>query len=129
MKIPLKYNLGSLWVRRVGTLMTALGIGLTVSIFITMLALVNGLDSTFIDTGHENHLIVIRDGSLNEVNSYFNRDLLQAVRLLPGISSGENNEPRACGEIIVVINHPRVTGESSNVMVRGTSEIGLKLRP
>ena len=129
MKIPLKYNLGSLWVRRVGTLMTALGIGLTVSIFITMLALVNGLDSTFIDTGHENHLIVIRDGSLNEVNSYFNRDLLQTVRLLPGINSGENNEPRACGEIIVVINHPRVTGESSNVMVRGTSEIGFKLRP
>ena len=42
MTIPLKYNFGSLWVRRVGTLMTALGIGLTVSIFIIMMALVNG---------------------------------------------------------------------------------------
>ena len=129
MKIPLKYNFGSLWVRRVGTIMTALGIGLTVSIVITMMALVNGLDSTFVDTGHESHLVVIRDGSLNEVNSYFNRDLYQTVRLLPGIAVDENNEPMATGEIVVIINHPRVTGEASNVMVRGTSTMGFKLRP
>lgn len=129
MKIPLKYNLGSLWVRRVGTLMTALGIGLTVSIAITMMALVNGLDSTFVETGHPNQLIVIRDGALNEVNSYFNRDLFQTVRLLAGIAKDEQGEPMAAGEIIVVINHPRLTGESSNVIVRGTSAMGLKLRP
>jgi len=109
--------------------MTALGIGLTVSVFVIMMALVNGLDSTFVDTGHENHLVVIRDGSLNEVNSYFNRDLFQTIRLLPGISVGDNNEPLCSGETVVIINHPRVTGESSNVIVRGTSEIGLKLRP
>ena len=129
MKIPLKYNLGSLWVRRVGTLMTALGIGLTVAVVITMMALVNGLDATFVETGHEHHLIIIRDGALNEVNSYFNRDLLGTIRLLPGIRSDENNEPMASGEIMVVINHPRITGESSNVTVRGISPMGLRLRP
>lgn len=129
MKIPLKYNIGSLWVRRVGTLMTALGIGLTVAIFIVMMALVHGLDSTFVETGHPNHLIVIRNGSLNETNSYFNRDLLQTVRLLGGIRTGSGGEPRAVGEILVVINHPRVTGEASNVIVRGTSTLGLELRP
>ncbi len=129
MKIPLKYNVGSLWVRRVGTLMTALGIGLTVAIFIVMMALVQGLDSTFVETGRPNHLIVIRNGSLNETNSYFNRDLLQTVRLLPGIRPSSSGEPRAAGEILVVINHPRVTGEASNVIVRGTSPLGLELRP
>ncbi|MEW5977735.1 MAG: ABC transporter permease [Acidobacteriota bacterium] len=129
MKIPLKYNIGSLWVRRVGTFMTALGIGLTVAIVVTMMALVHGLDRTFVDTGHENQLIVIREGSLNEVNSYFNRDLFQTVKLLPGIAADDGGEPMAAGEIIVVINHPRITGESSNVVVRGTSEMGLKLRP
>jgi putative ABC transport system permease protein len=129
MKIPLKYNVGSLWVRRVGTLMTALGIGLTVAIFITMQALVNGLDATFVETGHPNHLIVIRDGSLNETNSYFNRDLLGTIKLLPGIRTDETGEPLASGELLVVINHPRVTGESSNVVVRGTTLVGLKLRP
>jgi len=54
MKIPLKYNFRSLLVRWVGTLMTALGIGLTVAIFVIMMALINGLDSTFVETGHEN---------------------------------------------------------------------------
>jgi putative ABC transport system permease protein len=129
MRIPVKYNVGSLWVRRVGTLMTALGIGLTVAIFITMQALVNGLDATFVETGHPNHLIVIRDGALNETNSYFNRDLLGTIKLLPGIRTDETGEPLASGEIIVVINHPRITGESSNVVVRGTTPSGLKLRP
>jgi putative ABC transport system permease protein len=109
--------------------MTALGIGLTVSTFIIMMALVNGLDSIFIDTGHDNNLVVIRDGSLNEVNSYFDRDLVQTVRLLPGISRDDKGDPLACGEIIVVINQPRLTGESSNVIVRGTSAAGFKLRP
>ena len=129
MKIPLKYNLGSLWVRRVGTLMTAMGIGLTVAIYITMQALVTGLDATFVETGHPNHLIVIREGSLNEVNSYFNRDLLGTIKLLPAIRQDESGEPRAAGELLVVINHPRVTGESSNLVVRGTTAMGLKLRP
>ena len=44
MRIPLRYNTGSLWARRTGTAMTIIGIGLTVSIFVTMTALVAGPD-------------------------------------------------------------------------------------
>ena len=129
MKIPLKYNLRSLLVRWVGTLMTAIGIGLTVAIFIVMNALVNGLDSTFVQTGHENHLVVIRQGSLNESNSYFDRNLYDTVRLLDGIARDSSGEPLASGEITVIINHPRLTGESSNVLIRGVSDMAFKLRP
>jgi putative ABC transport system permease protein len=128
-KIPLRYNIGSLWARRTGTGMTVFGIGLTVSIFVTMMALVSGLESTFVETGHDDQLIVIRQGSLNETNSYFGRDLFQTVRFLPGIARDANQEPLACGEIVVNINHPRIAGESSNIIVRGTSEQALKLRP
>ena len=63
MRIPLKYNLRSLWVRRVSTLMTALGIGLTVAVLVIMMALVRGLDATFVDTGIRTDLVVIRKGS------------------------------------------------------------------
>ncbi|RPJ56169.1 MAG: ABC transporter permease [Acidobacteria bacterium] len=129
MKIPLKYNLRSLLVRWVGTLMTAVGIGLTVAIFIVMNALVNGLDSTFVQTGHENHLVVIRQGSLNESNSYFDRGLYDTVRLLDGVARDSSGEPLASGEITVIINHPRLTGESSNVLIRGVSQMAFKLRP
>jgi len=128
-RIPLRYNIGSLWARRTGTAMTVFGIGLTVSIFITMTALVTGLESTFVTTGHDDNLIVIRQGSLNETNSYFGRDLLQVVRLLSGVAHDAKQEPLAFGEIIVNINHTRIGGESSNIIVRGTSEAALALRP
>lgn len=35
----------------------------------------------------------------------------------------------ASGELVVVINHPRVTGESLNIIVRGMCPIGFRLRP
>lgn len=129
MKIPVKYNLRSLLVRRVGSLMTALGIGLTVAVVVVMMAMVNGLDRTFTETGDNQNLVVLREGSLNEVNSYFLRDLYETVRFLPGIVRDEENNPLVAAELIVVINHPRKGGEESNVMVRGTSEQGFQLRP
>ncbi len=129
MRIPLKYNLRSLWVRRVSTLMTALGIGLTVAVLVIMMALVRGLDATFVDTGYETDLVVIRKGSQNETNSYFNRDLFQTVKLLPEIARDENDQPWAVGELIVVINSERREGDSSNIVIRGTSDRGFQMRP
>ena len=129
MKIPLKYNLRSLWVRKIGTLMTALGIGLTVAVLVTMMALVRGLDATFMETGQEHDLIVLRKGAANETNSYFNRDFFPTIRHLPGVAKGEDGEPLAVGEMVVVINHPRRSGEDSNVIVRGTTPLGLTMRP
>ncbi len=134
MKIPLKYNIRSLWVRRVGTLMTAVGIGLTVAVLVAMMALVTGLDATFVETGYDTDLLVIRVGSLNEVNSYFGRDIFQTVKLMPGIAqtkaeAGGDPQPMAVGETVVVINHERKDGEPSNVMIRATSDMGFTLRP
>ena len=128
-KIPLRYNTGSLWVRRTGTIMTVIGIGLTVSIVVIMTALAAGLDATFVETGHEDQLIVIRQGSLNETNSYFGRDLFQTVRFLPGIVKSADQEPLAFGEIVVNVNHTRLDGENSNIIMRGISEQSLALRP
>ncbi len=129
MKIPIRYNLGSLWVRRTGTFMAILGIGFTVAICVTMMALVQGLESTFVDTGHDNCLIVLRQGSQNESNSYFTRDLFPTVRFLPGVARGAGGDPLAVGENIVIINQERLKGDSSNAIVRGTSEMGFDLRP
>ena len=129
MKIPLKYNIRSLWVRWPGTLMTALGIGLTVAIVVVMLAMIRGLDLTFLETGDPQNLVVIREGSMNEVNSFFARDLYDTVRFLPGVRRDADNEPMAVGELVTVINHPRRDGEDSNIMIRGTSEAGFRLRP
>ncbi len=130
MKIPLKYNLRSLWVRRVGTAMTALGIGLTVAVLVVMMALVNGLDATFVGTGYDTDAVVIRKGSQNETNSYFNRELFQTVRFLPEVARDAEDNPWAVGELVVVINHERLAeGETSNVLVRGVGERSFDMRP
>jgi putative ABC transport system permease protein len=129
LKIPLRYNLRSLLVRWPGSLMTAGGIGLTVAIVVTMMALVGGLENTFVDTGHDGQLVVLRQGSINEVNSFINRDLFPAVRFLPGVARDGRGEPLVSGEIVVVINNTRVDGQSSNMIVRGLTETGFVLRP
>ncbi|HSR67612.1 MAG TPA: ABC transporter permease [Acidobacteriota bacterium] len=129
MKIPIKYNLRSMWNRRVGTLLTAAGVGLTVAIVIVMMAMVGGLTSAFTDTGHSDQLIVIRKGSRNEVNSYYGLNNFATVRELPGVASDEEGKPLASGEVVVVINWPRSSGEETNLTMRGMGEQGLKLRP
>jgi len=103
--------------------MTVLGVGLTVAVFVSILAMVHGLQNTFTDTGEPLNLIVIRQGSQSETNSFFNRDIKGIIETMPGVES-------VAGEIVVVINRTRVTGDTSNVMVRGVSaKSSMELRP
>jgi putative ABC transport system permease protein len=60
MAIPLSYNLRNLVVRKTTTLMTALGIGLTVAVLLAILALVGGLRSSLRETGDPLHILVMR---------------------------------------------------------------------
>src|SRR5262245_8129115 len=55
--IPIRYNLRSIVVRRVGTAMTIAGVALTVAVFVSILAMVQGLQNTFQETGHPLNLI------------------------------------------------------------------------
>ena len=47
MAIPVSYNLRNLVVRKTTTVMTALGIALTVAVLLSVLALVQGLQTAF----------------------------------------------------------------------------------
>jgi len=63
MAIPLSYNLRNLVVRKTTTLMTALGIALTVAVLLAILALVSGLHDAFASTGNPLQVMVLRKGS------------------------------------------------------------------
>jgi putative ABC transport system permease protein len=102
--------------------MTVLGVALTVGVFVSVLAMVNGLVGTFVDSGEPLNLIMIRQSSQAETNSFFNRDIKPIVESTEGVTA-------VAGEIIVLINHPRITGETANVIVRGVSDKSLGLRP
>jgi putative ABC transport system permease protein len=120
--IPIKYNFRSLVVRRVGTMMTVGGVALTVGIFVSILAMVNGLENTYIQSGEPLNLILLRKGSQTETNSYYDRSIKGIVETMNGVQA-------VSGEIVVIINHPRVTGESANLIVRGISDQTFALRP
>ena len=86
MAIPLAYNLRNLAVRKGTTLMTALGITLTVSVLLSVLALVGGLRTAFQATGHPLQILVMRKGSTAELTSVVSRTAFQDLKYKPGIA-------------------------------------------
>jgi putative ABC transport system permease protein len=120
--IPLKYNFRSLVVRRVGTMMTVGGVALTVGIFVSILAMVNGLENTYVNSGERLNLVLLRKGSQTETNSYYDRSFKGIVETMNGVQA-------VSGEIVVIINQPRLTGDPANLIVRGISDRTFDLRP
>jgi putative ABC transport system permease protein len=129
MAIPLSYNLRNLVVRKTTTLMTALGIALTVAVLLAVLALVNGLRVTLTTTGDPLHVIVMRKGSTSELVSLFTRTQFQDLKFKPGIASGQDGQPLASLEMITVINLANVDNPGgANVTVRGLQPTGIEMR-
>jgi putative ABC transport system permease protein len=129
MAIPLAYNLRNLAVRKTTTLMTALGVGLTVAVLLAVLALVQGLASAFKATGNPLQILVMRSGSTSELNSNFSRTGFQDLKFKTGIARDKNNEPMASLEMVTVVNLESVDSPSGmNVTLRGITPVGLEMR-
>jgi len=130
MAIPLKYNLRNLRVRWITTLMTASSIFLTVLVFVVLMALAQGLQTSLSATGHPLNLLLMREGSQSETQSSITRESLQVIRYLEGIAKNEKGEPRVSPELIVLMNFPRRgQTQGSNVTIRGLTPEGFSLRP
>ena len=130
MAIPISYNLRNLVVRRTTTVMTALGIGLTVAVLLAILALVNGLRTSLGATGDPLHVLVMRKGSTSELTSNFSRESYQNLKLKPGIARTSSGEPAASLELVTVIDLASPEAPTGiNVTVRGLSAGGVEMRP
>ncbi len=129
MAIPIAYNFRNLVVRKTTTLMTALGIALTVAVLLAMMALLTGLRATLSSSGDPLQIIVMRKGSETELVSNFTREQFQDLKFKAGIARAQNGDPMASLEIVTVINLPSVDSpEGENVTVRGLLPIGLEMR-
>ncbi len=124
------YIARNLWVRRVTTLLTAGGMALVVYVFATVLMMSEGIRSTLVATGQPDNVMVLRQGAGAEINSAIERGQAAVLSTLPGIATDALGRPLLSAEPVVLINLPkRSNGKPSNVTVRGTSDIGLQLRP
>ena len=130
MAIPIRYNIRNLKLRKGLTIMTSLGIALTVTTAIFLMALLAGLDRAFVTSGDPLNVLVMRKGSQAELSGGFDASLFPTLKTLPGIAKDRNGEPMASGEWVVVIVLPRKDGTGEvNVTVRGMMPDGLELRP
>jgi len=129
MAIPIAYNMRNLIVRKTTTVMTAVGIGLTVAVLVADLALVEGLKTAFKATGHPLQLVVMRKGSNAELNSTVTREALQILKAEPHIAVNDAREPMASPEILTVVNLPSVDSPTGmNLTVRAMSQVGIEMR-
>jgi ABC-type lipoprotein release transport system permease subunit len=129
MGVPITYNIRNLIERKATTLMTAVGIGLTVAVLVTSLALVAGLKSVFAGSGDERQVLVLRKGVDAELSSTVSSDAYQIIRRLPGIATSASGEPLVSPEGLTVINLPSVDSpQGMNVTVRGLLPIGISMR-
>lgn len=128
MALPLKYNLRNLIVRKGSTLATAFTIGLTVAVFLMVMALARGIDLTLSSSGEPLNVIVLREGSTAELNSSLTRENFNDLIYLDGLKR-EGDQPLATAEIITLIYKARKgMSQGSNVTVRGVGPMSFKLR-
>jgi ABC-type antimicrobial peptide transport system permease subunit len=129
MSIPFAYNLRNLVVRKTTTIMTALGIALTVAVLLAILALVSGLRSTLSVSGDPLHVLVLRKGSDSELVSVFLRSQFQDLKFKSGIALGRDGQPLASMEVVtIMILEGADRSEGSNFTVRGLPPAGIEMR-
>jgi ABC-type antimicrobial peptide transport system permease subunit len=130
MKIPISYSIKNLWTRRLTTVLTASGMALVVFVFAAILMLAQGLQQTLVETGSFDNVVVIRKGSVTEVQSGVERRQAAVVETQPEIATGAGGQNIVAKELLVLISLPkRGTEKRSNVPVRGIGPNSMALRP
>ena len=130
MAIPLSYVARNLWTRRLTTALTAGGLALVVFVFATVLMLDAGLKRTLVGTGENDNVIAIRKGAENEIQSGITRLQASVIETHPAIATGTDSRPLVSKEAVILISLRKLGAQKpSNVVIRGVSEAGARLRP
>lgn len=127
--IPLRYNLRSLRQRKVASILTAIGIALVTAIFVSLLALGQGVRKTMVSTGHPQNLIVMRDGPTAETQSSIDLNDAEILKTLAGITPDADGAPMASPETIVIVSEVKPDGGNANLILRGVGPMAWKVRP
>ncbi|MAE27705.1 MAG: ABC transporter permease [Planctomycetota bacterium] len=120
LKIPLRYHLRSLYVRRGATALTILGVGATVAVLAGVLALEQGFATLFSEGGRPDVAVMMRPGATNEGDSIFSRERGEAlIKSLEEIAVDGNGQPLAALESFLAVRLFKVEGGETNVPIRG----------
>lgn len=128
MHIPFKYSIKSVFARRLTMALTVLGITLVTFIFAAVLMMANGLKQALVTSGSDDNVVVIRESSSTEMQSFVSRYQAGIIQTLPEIAVDKNGVSLVAGELVVLINkNVRGTKVPANIMVRGISKVSMDI--
>ena len=105
-KVPYSYSVRNIVVRWRITFMTGLAFTLVVGLMTVMLAFVNGMYKLTESSGVPGNVVVLADGSLDELFSNLGYGDIKEMELNPLIVRDDDNKPLASWEVYVVVNQP-----------------------
>lgn len=101
MKIPFKYNVRNLFIRKTTTGLAVFGVAMVVLIFVALSSLVHGLRSTITKTGSSDNIVVLSQGSISFSSSLLERSAVQEVKYLPEVKTSPAGEPLVSTELVI----------------------------
>lgn len=126
--VPLSYNTRSLLRRRSATLLTVLGIAATVAVLAGVLALKQGFETLFTETGREDLVVFLRPGAMSEGESIISRERAETlIKSTPEIATDSQGRPYAASEIYLAVRRFKLDGGETNVPIRGVEPMTFTL--
>jgi putative ABC transport system permease protein len=128
MALPLSYPLRNLAVRKSTTLLTALGVAMTVAVFAGVFSLRDGFQRAYEVGGRADLGIYLRPGANAEGESGIARDRVEILLdERPEIARGQDGSPLAAAETFLAVYMEQTGGGLTNVPLRGIQPASLEL--
>lgn len=125
---PLSYNLRSLKVRWVSTLLTTFSIGATVAVLAGVLALEQGFSRLYQQGGRDDVVLFLRKGANSEGESGFPRDRAELlVKEPPEFAQNSKGAPLASAEMYLAVRRQKLDGGETNVPIRGVEPASFEI--
>ena len=126
--VPLSYNWRSLWQRWVGTLATMGAVAIVVMIFVVVRSMAAGVAQTYVKSGREDQVVVLRPNARVELMSVVSRDQARLISTHPLIAR-DGLGPLVTTDVVVTKQLPLADGTGTmSVSVRGTTPAGIRMR-
>lgn len=126
--VPLTYPIRSLMVRWQASLLSALGIAMSIAVLCGVFALRGGFEALHAETGSDDVIVYLRKGATSEGESGIPLDRVNKYKAMPEVALDENGQPLAAGETYLALFLAKQDDLGLvNVPIRGVEAASLKI--
>jgi len=127
--IPWSYPLRSMVVRWQASLLSALGIAMTIAVLCGVFALRSGFEALHADTGRDDVAVYLRAGATSEGESGIPLESVQMFKVRPEVELDAKGQPLAAGEGYLALFLEKLEGGGLvNVPIRGVEAASFRIQ-